>query len=400
MFIKKFFDVLAAEPSAASVEAPSLASMMAKSGVLNSPGREGAIPSINTEKQEQTGPVTSSTPAPATETKPAAEAKPSSPSPSKEPVAATPQIAKPLKAPTWQEVLKSQQPDAIFKELGYDEKVVSLSNRLKDKPEMAAFLDHWENKGDIKPYFDALNTDFQKMNPEDVMRHQLRSQNPELDAKQLDTLFKIKVTNRYKLDDQLYTEDEVAEGRIELMADAKPIRASLADEQKKFLLPQAPEQKPAGPDPQVQRQQEFEAYKSSFTESSIIRDIQANKRITIGEGPEAYHYPVDPNALMSVIFDDKEWASGLLSKEVKPDGTETFVPNFRKQAILAAIVKDDVGFFAGLEKHYKSLGGSAAIAPIENAKPLAGGTPAKAEATSSNPAAAAAKTGRFVRGGE
>lgn len=399
MFIKRYFDALSTD-SAAPVEAPSLASVMARSGVFNSPGREGAIPSINTEKPEQTTPATQSSPAPATESAPAAKANQSSPSPAKEPAAASPQTAESVKVPTWQEVLKSQQPDAIFKELGYDERVINLSNRLRDKPEMAAFFDHWENKGDIKPYFDALNTDFQKMSPEDVMRHQLRAQNPELDAKQLDTLFKIKVTNRYKLDDQLYTEDEVAEGRIELMADAKPIRSSLADEQKKFLLPQAPEPKPAGPDPQVQRQQEIETYKSSVLDSPIIRDIQTNKRITIGEGPEAFNFPVDPTTITGILTDDNKFASGLFTKEVKPDGTETYLPNFRKQSILAAIIADETGFFTSLEKHYKSLGGKAAIDPIENAKPPVGGTPAKAEVTSSNPAAAAAKTGRFVRGGE
>lgn len=399
-FVKKFYNTEATE-TAAAPEAPSLASIMAKSGAFNSSGREGAIPSINTtEKKETTTPAPSSTPAPATETKSAAEAKPSSLSPSKEPATAPPQTAEPTTAPTWQEVLKSQQPDAILKELGYDEKVLNLSGRLKDKADIVAFLDYWESKGEIKPYFNALNTDFQKMSPEDVMRHQLQAQNPELDEKQLATLFKIKVTNRYKLDEQLFSEDEVAEGRIELLADAKPIRGTLAEEQKKFLLSKAPEPKPAGPDPQVQRQQEFKAFETALTSDPYIKDIVANKKITVGDGPEAYSHSVNPDSIVKIMLDSDTWASKMLTKQENPDGTTQWVPNARKQALIGAILDDEDGFFRGMATHYKALGGNAAIAPIENAKPPASGTPAKAEVASTNPAAAAAKQGRFVRGGE
>ncbi len=398
---RRFFDLVTPEPAAAAIEPPSLASIMAKSGALNSSGREGVIPSINTEKQESTTPATQTSPALATESVPAAEAKPSSLSPKQEPVVAAPQTAEPAKVPSWQEVLNSQQPDAILKELGYDEKVVKLINRLKDKPEMTGFLDHWESKGDVKQYLSALNTDYQKMSPEDVMKHQLQAQNPELDAKQLDTLFKIKVTNRYKLDDQLYTEDEVAEGRIELLADAKPIRNALAEEQKKFLLPTPPEPKAAGPDPQVERQKNYDAFKTALTNDSYIKDVLANKKITIGEGPEAFSYPVDPDSLMKVMLDDDTWASKLLKVEDRPDGTKIWSPNGRKQALIGAILNDDEGFLKSMANHYKSFGGKSAIEPIENAKPPVGvGTPAKAEVTSTNPAAAAARGGRLVRGGE
>lgn len=398
---KKYFDALTADTQAAPAETPSLASIMVKSGSFNSPGREGVIPSINTEKKEEPQPATPATPALATEPTPAAQAKPESPSPKQEPTPASPQIADPAKVPSWQEVLKTQQPDAIFKELGFDEKVLNLSSRLKDKPEMVAFLDHWESKGEMKPYLDALNTDYQKMSPEEVMKHQLRAQNPELDAKQLDTLFKIKVTNRYKLDEQLYSEDEVAEGRIELLADAKPIRGMLAEEQKKFLLPTAPEPKPAGPDLQAEKwQQEITNYKSKYTEDPFIKDIQANKRITIGEGPEAFHYPVDPEALVNQLVNVEQWQDLLDNKVVNADGSTSFSPKVRTQALLSAIGRNETGFFKALETHYKSLGGKAAIEPIENAKPLGSATPAHAEVDTNNPVAAMAKKGRITMGGE
>lgn len=396
----KFFDVDAPEAPAAPIN---LAAIAAKSGILTTPGNEGVVPSINTsEKKEEPIPATPALPATATEPKLAAQAKPESPTPTTEPAAAKPQTEEPVKVPTWQEVLKSQQPDTIFKELGLDGKVVDLSKKLVGNPKMMAFYEHWEkNNGDIKPYLSALSTDFSKMAPEEVMRHQLREEYPELDAKQLDTLYKIKVTNRYKLDEVNYTEEEVAEGRIELMADVKPIRAALTAKQDQYLIPKPPELKPAEPDNQaLQKQQEFEAFQTQLTNDPYIKELTSNKKITIGEGAEAFSFAVDPAKIMNIMLDADAWASKLLIQQDNADGSKTWIPNAKKQALIGAILEDEDGFLREMSKHYKSLGGKAAIDPIENAKPPGAGAPAKAEAESTNPAAAAAKRGRLTRGGE
>lgn len=70
-----------------------------------------------------------------------------------------------------------------------------------------------------------------------------------------------------------------------------------------------------------------------------------------------------------------------------------------KQWLIAGVAKYGLDFFRQYAQRFKSLGGEAAIAPIENAKPANAGTPAKAETTPTNPAAAAAKHGRLVQGG-
>jgi len=394
MYIRKFYDI-----DAPAEVAPNLAAVMAKSGVLRQPGDDGPVPSINTtEKKEEPTPATPSTPAPATET-PKAEAKPSTPTPKKEEPAATPHTEPPQPViPTWQEVLKSQQPSAILKELGFDERLADLKDL---DPKVLGLLHHYKSNGNVRQYLAALDTDFQKMAPEEVMRHHLREQNPELDAKQLDRLYKLKVIDRYKLDPQLYSEDEYEDGKIELMADVKAIRTQLTTEQQKYLLPAAPEPKPAVPDPQEQqRQQEREAYQSFVNDNPYIRGVLADKKMTFGEGDDKFSYPVDPNNLLEVLFDQNKWGEHMFIKQDKPDGSTQFVPDVEKQALIAMIAIHGKDFLTQYAKHYKSLGGQKAIEPIENAKPKDPGAPAKAEIENMSPAAAAAKRGRLVSGGQ
>lgn len=393
MNFRKFYNI-----DAPAEAVPSIASLMAKSGALRQPGEEGVIPSINTsEKKEEPTPAPA-TPAIATDAKPAEEAKPATPSPKQDPIQESPQAAAPeAKVPSWQEVLKQQQPAAILKELGLDERLVDLKEL---DPKMIGFLSHWKSKGDPKQYLEALTTDFTKMQPEDVMRHQLRVQNPELTEKQLDTLYKIKVVNRYKLDSQLFSEEEVEEGRVELLADIKSIRNTLVEEQNKFLFPAAPEPKPAEPDLKAQqRQQDIEAFQSAVKNSDYLNNVLSAKKIVLGEGEDQVSIPVNSESLMELILDANKFTGKMFNQEKLPDGNIKYVPNWQKQALVAAILDNDTEFLSHYAKHFKLLGSKSAIEPIENAKPPAIGTPAKAETTDGNPAAAMAKRGRLVSGG-
>lgn len=394
MFIPRFFyDVAAAE---APAEPVSLAAAMAKTGRLVQPGNEGDTPRINTtEKKEEPTPAPAPAPATANQAQPAAQAKPETPKPAEVPGAAKPQTEATAQVPSWQEVLRQQQPSAILKELGYDEGTADfLSENKALDPKMIGLIKHWKsNGGDIGPYLKALNTDYGKMAPEDVMRHQLQMQNPELDAKQLETLYRVKVTQRYKLDPALYSEEEVDEGRIELMADVKSIRQTLTAEQQNYLVPKPPEAKAAGPDPQaLQRQQEAERVRQFVEADPYTRNLLATGKLTVGEGDDKFEFPVDTNAILDVMNNPETLGKKLYNKDGSPDTV--------KMWLLSGVAEYGLNFFKQVALHYKTLGGRSAIAPIENAKPPAGGTPAHAETESKDPAAAMAKRGRVTRGGE
>ena len=401
MFIRKFYEIGIAEPATGGPI--NLAEIMVKSGKLANPGQSGETPKVNTS-ETTVQPTTAPAPAPATATapQPAEPAKPEPQKPTEPAKPASAQTEPPTPPISWQEVLKQQQPNAIFKELGYGEQLAEFLHENKDlDPKLVNLLKHWKTSdGNMEPYLKALTTDFSKMPPEEVMRHQLKEQYPELDAKQLERLYNIKVVQRYKLDPQNNSEEDIADGQVELLADAKPVRQALVDKQQEYLLPK-PVQRQAEPDQQAQQQQrDAEAWTAKINDSPVIKNIVANKYLTVGKGEDAYNIPVDPQRVVSILNNADEWVNSLFTTVQKPDGTTELIPNFEKQALVSAVMADDIGTIEGLAKHYKALGARSAVAPIENASIPGTSQPAKAEVSSNDPAKEMAKRGRVVRGGE
>lgn len=399
--IRKFFDIATPDTGAVSA-APSIASLMAKSGVINSTDTPVATPINITEKKEETA-QTAPAPVPAESAKteaPTATATPETPKPT-ETIVASPQKEAAQKVQSWQEVLKSQQPDAILKELGFDEKTVGFLKGKKGIDEkLLNFYSHWEtNNGDVTKYLKELTTDYSKMPAEEVMRHQLREEYPKATEKQLDALFKKQVLDNYRIDPNLYSEDEVAEGRLLIEAIADKHRDKLSADQQNFLLPK-PSEKVAEPDLQEQaRQQEVQEYQTYIQGHSYTKGLYTNNKITIGEGEDAFNFPINPSELTEILFDSNKWAESLFIPNEMPDGSKKFLPDTEKQFLVAAILKYGKSFLDEYAKHSRALGAKGFIEPLENAKPPAGGQPAKAEAESTNPAAAMAKGGRIVPGG-
>lgn len=399
--IRRFFDAAPAEPAAAP-PAMSIAEMMAKSGVKSEgPDMKAVITPIGVppnipEKGNEPTPAEPAKPVEATPATPAEPAKPEPPSQQPEPAKPEPPIAAPApKAPTLQEVLKQHQPGAILKELGYDDSTVAFLNDMKGiDPKMVGLLQHWKtNNGDLTPYLKALTTDYSKMSAEDVMKHQLQQEYPTASPQQIEALFKREVIQAYNLNSE--DEDEKAEGQLLLQAKADKFRATMVANQQNYLIPKPPEPKAAEPDQAaIQQQQQFELYQKNINESSFTKSLLGSKQLVIGEGNEAYKYNVsDPTALVNSIFDENTFANSFFTKEVKPDGSVSYIPDVEKQLFIHAALMDYKGLLKGLADHYKAIGADTAITPLENPKP--------AETNAASPAQPAPKTAAeaMARGG-
>lgn len=392
--INKFFDMNAPESAA-----PSLASLMAKSGVVNHSETPVAIPVNTTENKEQPAPASAPAPSAMETAAPAETGTPESPKPI-ESTAAQPQKEEP-KQSSWQEVLKSQQPDAILKELGFDDKTAGFLKGKKGIDEkMLNFLSHWEsNNGDVTKYLQELTTDYTKMPAEEVMRNQLRQEYPKATDKQIDVLFKKQVLDYYKIDPNLYSEDEVAEGRLLLEAVADKHRDKLVQDQQQFLLPK-PAQQQEGPDLESQEAlQLFESYKQTFNNHSAVKDLLNTKALTIGQNDEVYNFPIPfADEVVKNIQDTLETyiSIGKINKENIAQLPPDFIQN---QILITAFSKNPSAFINSLAEHFKTIGGKKAIEPIENAKPPVGGEAAKAESSFTTAAEAMAKQGRVTSGG-
>jgi hypothetical protein len=399
--LNKFYNIDAPEQPSA----PSIAAIMASKGVVTTADSQVEIPSINTtEKQEEPQAQPEPTPvATTTEASNGAEANQESPKPpsSEPPAEPTPQIEEtPAQVQlTWQEVLKQQQPEAIIKELGYDAGAVALAKEINENPQMLAFYNHWKSNGDVTAYLKELSTDYSKMPAEEVMKHQLRTEYPRADERTINILFQKKIVDAYKLNPDVYDESEVEEGRLLLEAEADKYRDGLVEKQKGFLLPKAPEPQattvPAEPEPDGKK--ELEAYQTSVMENDYTKSVFSNKVLNIGEGEEGFKYPIqDPKALTDILFDSNAWASKFFNIQKNPDGSEKYIPDVEKQLFVAAAVHDHKTLIREIAKHYKSLGGKAAIDPIENASLPDGSTPSKSVTQYASVAEAMAKSGRLT----
>lgn len=384
MYIKKFFNADAVETEAApapEAQAFNPLAALATAGRLNfSGGETDDVPEYTPQAEQQPEATTAENAVPATEAEVATNVE----QPETQSVAEEPQkLEEPAPEPVrWQEVIKQEQPEAVLKELGFDEKVVG-------------FLNYWKNGGDLKEYFREASTDYTKLPPEEVMRHQLRVEYPKASDAQLEVLYQDKILERYKLTDD-FSEEEQNRGRLLLEAEADKYRDVLVERQQKFILPEAPKSEPKAtePDPMIAEQQRMiEDSKRSVIDSSLYRQIVSTNKLTIGEGDEAFSFPVDAKALTDNIYDAERMVSKLFNVS-ENGGKLKLTADPKKQILVAAVMEYGDKFLVEMAKHYKAVGGKKAIEPIENpssTQPVA----VKTEAQNLSPAALLAKEGRM-----
>ncbi len=399
--ISKFFNIDTPEVAGGGAM-QSIASLMASQGVVNNGAAGMAAPiNISTEKIDE--PTTT-----ATENAPAETATSNSPAetaatselqtqvvePEQTP---TPQIAaEPTRVPTLQEVLKSQQPDTVLKELGYDDNLVKFLSGLKGvDPKVVNFLNTWKNGGDVTSYLKEWTTDYSKLSAEDVMRHQLRQEHPKASDPQIEALFKREVTKAYSLDSE--DEAEAAEGKLLLDAKADRYRETLLQKQKDYLFPAAPEPKAPEPDLQAERaQQVIKQVESQVREHPYTKNIFSTKKLSIGEGDDKFTFDIEPEELVNIAINGDE-GKYLFDERKNSDGTSTYTPKTEHQLLVATVQKYGMKFINELAIHYKSLGGKSLNALIENASGTTTSNASQSpESAPKTAAEAMARSGRLV----
>lgn len=404
MYIKKFYDIEASESGATEQETvstptESIASIMARQGTKSSEYGDEINPvRLNNDGSWQTKSSKAETPVAPTKEEAIEESVEKETSLSKEEV----EVPKHQKdeEPTesdWQSAVKKQQPDAVLKALGFDDKAISFIRDLKDvDPKMVSFLNNWKDGGNVTDYLKELSKDYSTMPAEDVMRHQLRAEYPKASEAQLDILYKKEIVNKYGLNS--YDEDEVNEGKLLLEAKAEKYRDELVRQQQERLLPQAPERSQEAI-LEEQRIAEFsQNIVKEFNESPYTKEVLSNNAITIGEGADKFTFKIDAKSVADLVLHG-DTTGELMFDKVTKNGEESFVPKTQHQLLVATVNKYGEKFITELAKHYKSLGGKAAIEPIDNAKPKENRTPSASEEKPKTAAEAMARFGKYNSGG-
>lgn len=412
MILRKFYNIEAVDtPAATEIETaaetqstPSLAEIMAKSGVQNS-GNMVATPT-NTESTEKPTETETTPAAIATEAK-VEEVNAETPTP-KEVVETTPtpQIVE-AKEPqtTWQEVAQ-KQPNDVLKALGFNDDVANFVSDLKElDPKMVAFLNTWKSGGDVTGYLREMTTDYTKLSAEEVMRHHIRQSYPKADERQLEILYRTKVVNAYNLNSM--DEDELEEGKLLLEAEAEQFREKYIESQKEFLLPKPQEVKAVIQDNSIQEKQaeadrKFnEMYKSQVDNNALTKNIIANKVLPVGDGETKFNFPVEPNEVIDVLYNNGDkWQNAMWEKTIDENGNTSLKPKVEHQLLVATVAKYGMGFIEKIKEHYTSLGANKVIAPIENAKIPENQTGSQSAPAPKTAAEAMAMKGRINSGGQ
>lgn len=393
---KKFYDIGTADDtsSGATETAPqtdSIAAIMAREGVKSSPDEAGQPFIVNNSKSEDNESSSVDTTTGGKSQREAASSQ-------KEESVPEHHVDEESETYDWQEQLKSQNPEDVLKALGYDEKLVSFVQDLKEvDPKMIGFLNHWKSGGDLKEYLDQASMDFASMPAEEVMRHQLRQDYPKATEAQLDILYKKEIVEKYNLNS--YDEDEVNEGKLLLEAKADKYRDQLQEFQQEKILPNSEVFLKERAE-QEQRMVEYaNTVVNSFTENPYTKEVLSKNVLTVGEGADKFSFPVNGKELADLVINGDTTGDLMFETKKGSDGQEMLVPKAQHQLLVAAVNKYGEKFLVELAKHYKSLGGKSAIDPIENARPIESRNTSYSESDPTTVAGAMAKYGRMNSGG-
>lgn len=391
IFFRRFFDAMVADAPTA-VEPANIAQLLATQGVKTEGEEPVAVPNINTLEPKAVEPGQ----APKVEVAKAEIATPEPPKPTEAPAAKAPEPPAPAAKATveaapqladWKEVLKNHpDPAEVLKALGFEDKLVS-------------FFQTWKGGGNIAKYLEAATVDYSKLSPDELMKRQLQRDYPEIEPGDFEELYRMKVIEPYKLDPDIFSEQDVRRGKILLQADARKVREQFSKEQQDFLIPKAPEV-----DPQVEKarqetlqreqeaQKQFDQYRQFISDHNLTKELLGTKMLTFGQGDEAFKFEVsEPDKLLDLLFDGNK-VSEKLFDEV--DGKRT--PNVWKHLLMAAVLEDDNALITNLANHFKKVGAKKIADTIENAN-LPGANPTR-DHEYSDPVAALARAGVITGG--
>jgi len=411
MYIKKFYDMEASDvmssgetdtPAVESApsETMSIAALMAREGVKSdSEGTELNPVRVNRDGSWESDSGKAESPVVPTKD----EAKSETVSESSKPAEPEAEVPEPQKEEVsnakdnWQSTIKSQQPEDVLKALGFDDKTVSFIKELKDvDPKMVNFLNTWKEKGNVTDYLNELAKDYSQMPAEDVMRHQLREEYPKASEAQLDVLYKKEIVEKYNLNS--YDEDEAAEGKLLLDAKADKYRDNLVQSQKERLLPE-PKENESNKFEEQRRMEVAQGIVKEFNDNPYTKEVIAKNSITIGEGADKFSFPIDSKAVTDLVINGDANGELMFDKKTNANGEEVYIPKAQHQLLVATVNKYGEKFITELAKHYKSLGGKAAIEPIDNAKPIETRNTSNASPEPTSIVGAMAKYGKLNSGG-
>jgi hypothetical protein len=202
-------------------------------------------------------------------------------------------------------------------------------------------VEYYEKNGSLKPFLEAMQMDYDNMEPMELMRHKLRSEYSDLSESAFNKLYKREVIDKYNLDEDSYEEEDVELGKQLLKKDAESLRQQLKSEQSKFLEPEN--------DGQDDSQQLAEQWASRVETDSLTQQLLQSKSVTIEVDGEEFNYEIDnPQQVMEMTKDNSKFFNLFLNEEGEVDLAKWY-------KVVAFALEPDV-YERSLLNHGKTVG--------------------------------------------
>jgi hypothetical protein len=228
-------------------------------------------------------------------------------------------------------------------------------------------VEFYEKTGDITPYLQAKTVDFAKMSDEDILRRSLREQYSELSDKAFDKLYRMQVTDKFKLDEEEFSEDEVQLGRELLKIEANKARQSYAEWQKNFSAPSPVADTAVDQEAEKMMQQFVDSVKANQTTQRILAD----KKISIKTSDGEFNFELQaPESIVDMTLDNDKFFAQFVAPEGQVD--------YDRWYKAAAYSQNPELFEKALINYGKTLGRLEVTKDIKNpSDPGSGGVPSE-----------------------
>lgn len=228
-------------------------------------------------------------------------------------------------------------------------------------------VEFYEKTGDITPYLQAKTVDFTKMSDEDILRRSLREQYSELSDKAFDKLYRMQVTDKFKLDEEEFSEDEVQLGRELLKIEANKARQSYVEWQNNFSAPQPVADTAA--DQEAERM--MKQFEESLKSNQATQRILADKKLSIKTSDGEFNFELQaPESIVDMTLDNDKFFAQFVAPEGQVD--------YDRWYKAAAYSQNPELFEKALINYGKTLGRLEVTKDIKNpSDPGSGGVPSE-----------------------
>lgn len=248
--------------------------------------------------------------------------------------------------------------DDVLKALGLDEFSIEA-------------IKYYQATGGLAEYAAVKSVDYSKMSDEKVLRQQLREElaHMDLEDEDLELMYETRIKNRFKLDEEAYSEREVKASKLEMKLEANKVRTALIERQKKFAPPERQPEPAKEPEMSVEQESEIRLKTALF--DNAVSQFISGKKLVLGSGEQTFNYEIEnPQQLLDILFMPDKYGITAARKDATgqplKDSNGSLIPDYNRLLKAAAVLYNDTDYDNKLISYGKSLGTKKMIDDMEN----------------------------------